>query len=147
MTKKIRFPDAVLVAIDFSPCSLRALDTVLSWRSETTELTLLHVVESDLGRRLEEAGVGVSTDIVGRMHARADEELAALVSERKLERTEGMVVEGIPFVEIVKIAKDLDMDLIVVGVHGGDAKLEALLFGGTAERVLRTADRPVLCVP
>lgn len=147
MNTRVRFPDAVLVAIDFSPCSLRALDTALSWRSETTELTLLHVVESDLGRRLEQAGVGSAPEIVSRMHARADEELAALVAERKLARAEGMVVEGIPFVEIVKVAKDLDMDLVVVGVHGGDAKLEALLFGGTAEKVLRASDRPVLCVP
>jgi nucleotide-binding universal stress UspA family protein len=147
MNARVRFPDAALVAIDFSPCSLRALETALSWRGETTEITLLHVVESDLGRRLEQAGVGSATEIVSRMHARADEELAALVAERKLERTEGMVVEGIPFVEIVKVAKDLEMDLIVVGVHGGDAKLEALLFGGTAEKVLRASDRPVLCVP
>lgn len=147
MNTRVRFPDAVLVAVDFSPCSLRALDTVLSWRGDTTELTLLHVVESDLGRRLEQAGVGVATEIVTRMHERADAELAALVAEHKLERTEAMVVEGIPFIEIVKIAKDLDMDLVVVGVHGGDAKLEALLFGGTAEKVLRASDRPVLCVP
>jgi glycine betaine transporter len=147
MNTRVRFPDAVLVAIDFSPCSLRALDTALTWRGEATEITLLHVVESDLGRRLEQAGVGTSTEIVGRMHARADEELAALVAERKLERTEGMVVEGIPFVEIVKVAKDLDMDMVVVGQHGGDTKIEALLFGGTAEKVLRASDRPVLCVP
>lgn len=147
MSTRVRFPEAVLVAIDFSPCSLRALDAVLAWRSEKTEITLLHVVESDLGQRLEQAGVGSATDIVSRMHVRADEELAALVSQRKLERTEGMVVEGIPFFEIVKIAKDLEMDLIVVGVHGGDAKLESLLFGGTAEKVLRASDRPVLCVP
>lgn len=144
---RVRFPEAVLVAIDFSPCSLRALDAVLAWRNEKTEITLLHVVESDLGRRLEQAGVGSATEIIGRMHVRADEELSALVAERKLERTEGMVVEGIPFVEIVKVAKDLAMDLVVVGVHGGDAKLESLLFGGTAEKVLRASDRPVLCVP
>jgi nucleotide-binding universal stress UspA family protein len=147
MNTRLRFPDAILVAIDFSPCSLRALDTALSWRSGTTELTLLHVVESDLGDRLEQAGIGIATEIVSRMHARADQELAALVAERKLERTEGMVVEGIPFVEIVKVAKDLDMDMVVVGQHGGDTKIEALLFGGTAEKVLRASDRPVLCVP
>jgi nucleotide-binding universal stress UspA family protein len=47
----------------------------------------------------------------------------------------------------VKVANELEMDLIVVGVHGGDAKLETLLFGGTAEKVLRASDRPVLCVP
>lgn len=147
MSPSVHFPEAVLVAIDFSPCSLRALDTALSWRSETTELTLLHVVESDLGHRLEQAGIDSAKEIVRRMHARADEELAALVAQRKLKRTETMVVEGISFVEIVKVASDLEMDLIVVGMHSGDAKLEALLFGGTAEKVLRASDRPVLCVP
>ena len=58
-----------------------------------------------------------------------------------------MIVEGVPFVEIVKIASDLEVDMIAMGMHTGSSRLDALLFGSTAEKVLRTSRCPVLCVP
>jgi nucleotide-binding universal stress UspA family protein len=58
-----------------------------------------------------------------------------------------MVVVGEPFVEIVKIANDLECDLIVIGIQGREGGIKQLLFGGTAEMVLRAAKRPVLCIP
>jgi nucleotide-binding universal stress UspA family protein len=58
-----------------------------------------------------------------------------------------MIVEGIPFVEIVKIANDLDCDLVVMGMHRSQPGPTEVLFGSTAEKVLRAARRPVLCVP
>ena len=78
---------------------------------------------------------------------RAEDEIAGLVADRAAERVETMVVVGEPFVEIVKIANDLDCDLIVIGIHGSGGRIKDLLFGGTAEKVLRGASRPVLCVP
>jgi nucleotide-binding universal stress UspA family protein len=50
-------------------------------------------------------------------------------------------------VEILKIASDLDVDLITIGSRGAVAPIKELLFGGTAEKVLRGALCPVLCVP
>ena len=60
---------------------------------------------------------------------------------------EKMIVVGLPFVEILKIARDLDLPMIVMGVRGRSIPAEELLFGSTAERVLRGSRVPVLCVP
>ena len=55
-------------------------------------------------------------------------------------------VEGRPETALVEIAKDTHCDWIVVGVQGRTA-LADLLIGGTTDRVLKLADRPVLAVP
>jgi nucleotide-binding universal stress UspA family protein len=60
---------------------------------------------------------------------------------------ERMIVVGSPFVEILKIARDLDLPMIVMGVRGRSTPPEEVLFGSTAEKVLRGARVPVLCVP
>lgn len=140
-------PEALLVAVDFSPCSMRAVETALTWRSATAEVTLLHVLDREFVERVDDLGLGNGDDLLARLRSRAEEDLARLVSERGAARVETMIVVGTPFVEIVKIANDLDCDLIVIGIHGSGTGLKQLLFGGTAEKVLRGASRPVLCVP
>jgi nucleotide-binding universal stress UspA family protein len=139
--------DELLVAIDFSPCSLRALDAALEWRRGGTELTLLHVLDRVVIDQITWIGLGTADDVLARMRTRAENELARLVSARAAAGVETMVVVGEPFVEIVKIANDLECDVIFIGIHGREAGLKQLLFGGTAEKVLRGANRPVLCVP
>lgn len=52
---------------------------------------------------------------------------------------------GIPFVEIIKAAREVEADLIVLGARGKHSTMERLL-GTTAERVVRKGDRPVLIV-
>lgn len=141
------FPEAVLVGVDFSACSLRALETALRWRPASTEVTVLHVVDSELARRADAAGVTSYADAVAKMRTAAESELERLVSDKNTDGLETMLVEGLPFVEIVKISNDLDCDLIVLGSRGDSSSLRELLFGNTAEQVLRTALKPVLCVP
>jgi nucleotide-binding universal stress UspA family protein len=147
MTDQARNADELLVAVDFSPCSLRGLDAALAWRSGTAELTLLHVLDRGFIERTEQLGLGSGEEFLARLRTRAEDELAGLVAERGEARVETMVVVGEPFVEIAKIARDLECDLIVIGIHGHAAGVAQLLFGGTAERVLRAAPCPVLCVP
>ena len=60
---------------------------------------------------------------------------------------EKMIVIGLPFVEILKIARDLDLPMIVMGIRGQSTPAEEILFGSTAEKVLRGTRVPVLCVP
>lgn len=137
-------PDAMLAAVDFSPASLRALDLALSWRSADADVTVLHVVDTVLAGRVHDLGICSVAEAIARQRARAEQELAALARRG---RFEPMVVEGIPFAEIVKVAADLDCDLIVVGMRGSDRGMTQLLFGSTAEKILRGSSRPVLCVP
>lgn len=136
----------LLVAVDFSPCSQRAFEAALRWRGNG-ELTLLHVLDRAVVEQIEQLGLGSADEALGRMRSRAEDELAQMVADRGAERVETMVVVGDPFVEIVRIANDLECDLIVIGIQGREAGIKQLLFGGTAEMVLRAAKQPVLCVP
>jgi nucleotide-binding universal stress UspA family protein len=139
-------PSAILVAIDVSACSRRALETAIAWYSPTAEITAVHVVDVDLARRLETTGICSYAHAVTRMRARAETELDDI--ERSVGgKFERMVVEGVPFAEIIKIAGDLECDLIVIGSRSAEGGIEELLFGSTAEKVLRGARVPVLCVP
>lgn len=59
--------------------------------------------------------------------------------------THSRVEIGAPADKIVSVAKDLDVDLIVVGARGLGA-VERFLVGSTSEKVVRHADRPVTVV-
>jgi nucleotide-binding universal stress UspA family protein len=56
------------------------------------------------------------------------------------------VVSGTPATEIVRIASEIEADLIVIGVTSRGA-IGRKLIGSTAARVIRTAGRPLLAVP
>jgi nucleotide-binding universal stress UspA family protein len=51
----------------------------------------------------------------------------------------------VPFVEIIKTARERKTDLIVIGTHGRTG-IDHMLFGSTAEKVVRKAPCPVLTV-
>ena len=53
--------------------------------------------------------------------------------------------QGTPFLEIVRYAKDREIDLIVLGTHGRGG-LAHVLLGSVAERVVRKSPCPVLTV-
>jgi len=140
-------PEAILVALDFLPGSRRAFDVALTWRPPNGEITVLHVIDTEFATRVHVGGLGSVAESVAKMRARADEEMAWLAQDKGSDAFAPMVVEGVPFVEILKIARDLEVDLIVMGTHGGATRLDELLFGSTAEKVLRASPCPVLCVP
>ena len=100
--------------------------------------------------RLEEHDLSKKDDASEHMRARADEKLDSLIAERQpltQAKLNKMIVVGVPFVEILRISKDLDFGLIVMGTRGSSSLLEELLFGSTADKVLRGTHIPVLCVP
>jgi nucleotide-binding universal stress UspA family protein len=56
-----------------------------------------------------------------------------------------MILSGTPFLEILRTAREKEVDLIVVGTHGRTG-LDHVLFGSTAEKVVRRASCPVVSV-
>jgi len=143
-------PQALLVAMDFSQSAVRALDLALKWYADA-EITALHVIDTEFTARAVAAGLGTREDVLAKLRTRATEEFAWLAQDKGAERFDSMIVEGVPFVEIVKIANDLETDLLLMGSPragtSAGARIDELLFGGTAEKVLRACPCPVLCVP
>ncbi|MBW2503125.1 MAG: universal stress protein [Deltaproteobacteria bacterium] len=58
---------------------------------------------------------------------------------------ETFVVPGIPYDEIIKKAEELEVDLIIMGTHGRTG-LDHVLFGSTAEKVVRKSPLPVMTI-
>lgn len=139
----------ILVPVDFSPCSVNAVRAAAGIVAPDGDLTLLHVVDQDFIDDGVAASLGTSEEITARLRSRAEMNFNSLLEgldtgEVNVER---MIVVGIPFVEILKIARDLDLPMIVMGVRGRSSPPEEVLFGSTAEKVLRGTRVPVLCVP
>jgi nucleotide-binding universal stress UspA family protein len=140
--------DRILVPTDFSAGSLKAfLYAVDLARAFSSEIVLLHVFDSRM------------VENVYHIHSfspdKARQEMLQ-VAERKLgelmDREEAMGLqiraeygEGIPPVEVKSMAESLDADLIVMGTHGTTG-ISQLLYGSTAEGVVRGAPCPVLTI-
>jgi len=139
----------ILVPVDFSPCSVNAVRAAAGIVAPDGDLTLLHVVDQDFIDDGVAASLGTSEEITTRLRERAESNFTSLLEglETGEVNIERMIVVGIPFVEILKIARDLDLPMIVMGVRGRSSPPEEVLFGSTAEKVLRGTRVPVLCVP
>lgn len=136
----------ILLPTDFSESARHAQRYAVSFAKEhSASLTLLHVVEA--------IPVGYASDlfpvpmaqVYQEIEGYAKEELAKLAAEvrsRGVEPRE-MVVQGKPVTEIVRVAREEEIDLIVLGAHG-KGLLDKALFGSTTERVVRRAPCPVL---
>jgi glycine betaine transporter len=113
------------------------------------DLTLLHVIDEDFVNDAVVTGLGTAEEIRTRLRERAEINFTTALEglETGAVSLERMIVIGIPFVEILKIARDLDLPMIVMGSKGRSTPPEEILFGSTAEKVLRGSRVPVLCVP
>jgi nucleotide-binding universal stress UspA family protein len=140
----------ILVPVDFSAGSLQALEYALGLIDPDGEVYLLHVIDSDFVARVGAEGFCEADEALSQMRQRAEERLGQIAGARASAgiRLETMVVIGKPFAEILRVAADLDFSLIVMGIRGQrQGEIEELLFGSTAEKVLRAARIPVVCVP
>jgi universal stress protein A len=138
----------ILVPIDFSPSSNKALNYALSFAEQFgAKLTLINVVEPAV-YPTELGYVPIEIDALHRgMQNTAREKLAELTAKRVSGafRANALVRVGRPHIEITAAAKELRADLIVIATHGYTG-LKHAIMGSTAERVVRHAPCPVLTV-
>lgn len=139
----------ILVPVDFSECSLNAIRAAAGMAAPDGDLTLLHVIDENFVKDAVAASLGSSEEIQGRLRERAEIDFSTMLEDVDFGTVdvERMIVIGTPFVEILKITRDLDLPMIVMGVRGRTTPPEDLLFGSTAEKVLRGTRVPVFCVP
>jgi nucleotide-binding universal stress UspA family protein len=144
----LKAPD-ILVPVDFSPTSVNAVRVAIGIAEPDGDLTLLHVIDHDFINDAVAAALGPSDDITTRMREQAEVSFTNMLEniETGGVEIERMIVVGVPFVEILKITRDLDLPMIVMGTRGRSIQAEEVLFGSTAEKVLRGTRVPVLCVP
>ena len=141
--------NALLVPVDFSPVSEAILDQAVRLLSGDEPLIfVLHVVDPSLADFAAMHGLGSREDVLKQMHAHAEGKLARLKARIPADiDVQEIISEGVPFVEIIRKAVDFQVGAIVMGKIGARGTIEKLLFGSTAERVLRGSTRPVLVIP
>ena len=139
----------ILVPVDFSACSVNALRIALGMAAPEGDLTLLHVIDQQFVDEAVSTGLGTEEDIRTRLREQAENSFTSMLNEIDTGQVdvEKMIVVGSPFVEILKITLDLDLPMVVMGVRGRSTPPEEILFGSTAEKVLRGTRVPVLFVP
>ena len=138
----------ILVPVDFSPPSRKALPYALSFAAQFgAEIILLHVVEPAIyPTEMGYVPAEIET-MYHSMHLTTSEKLADLAREQVPASipSQTMVRVGAPFQEITLAAQELKVDLIVIATHGYTG-LKHVFMGSTAERVVRHAPCPVLTV-
>jgi nucleotide-binding universal stress UspA family protein len=139
----------ILCGIDFSECSLAALDYALALADDSNaRVTAVNVIEwVPLGY---DPLIGPPTDLVGyRLSAEASsrDRLHKVIAnaKRKDVPVDEIVTSGKPHHELLRLARERGSDVIVLGIHGRNP-IDRLFFGSTAEPMVRHAPCPVLTV-
>lgn len=133
----------ILVAVDFSEPSRRALDYGCHLaRMFHAGLRVVHVVETPmpLGSELPLAEVGSTSE---QAIDTARRQLAHMLGGVDGDEVVGQVLLGHAAERIVEYARDHDVDLVVMGTHGRRT-VAHFIMGSVAERVVRTAPCPVV---
>ena len=138
---------SIMVPIDFSDYSKGALRYAAQFAKQfNSKIYLIYVVEPMIYPADFSMGqVAIPSSDID-LTTRAEEELNKLASEIGNDLVvETIIKTGKPFVEINETAGEKGIDLIIIATHGHTG-VEHLLFGSTAEKVVRKAPCPVLAL-
>jgi len=140
--------DRILTAIDFSENSDFAFDYALTLaRQFNSELTVMHVINEPVDLRgfyvphisFEQLEKEIEEGAISMMEKFCQTRMGDFTNYKTA------IVTGIPYEEITKKAEEASASLIVLGTHGRTG-LDHIIFGSTAERVVRSSSCPVLTI-
>lgn len=138
----------ILVPIDFSQHSKKALRYAIPFAEQfKASVDLLYVVEPTIYPADFSFGQVSFPNVEDELRQRGTEELDALIRKEIGHRVPARKVirTGKAFHEIDEYAREEAIDLIIIATHGHSG-VEHVLFGSTAEKVVRHAPCPVLVV-
>ncbi|HUI29293.1 MAG TPA: universal stress protein [Candidatus Acidoferrales bacterium] len=138
----------ILVPQDFSDYSLHALKYAVTLAGLfKSELVIIHVVEPIVYPADFSFGQVSIPAMEEEIRKHSEEQLNELVAKEIPDsiKVTSIIRVGKPFIEIVDVAKSESIDLIVISSHGRTG-MDHVLFGSTADKVVRKAPCPVLTV-
>jgi nucleotide-binding universal stress UspA family protein len=130
--------NTILVPVDFSASSRRALKQALGLAGDPARVILLHVVAPASNEDVDLAGA----------IANARQKLKQFCESDGIAAPESIQLDvrsGPPFREILDCARQNSVEMIVLGVDGS-SPVSGVTLGHTADRVSRYAKCPVLLV-
>jgi nucleotide-binding universal stress UspA family protein len=138
----------ILCPVDLSDVSEWALRhaAVFAQRDRAT-VTVLHVANPIVVPSTDwSMAVSPAAILTDDERATLRKQVEAFVRAAGLAAADVIIDQGRPAKQIVAAAESLPADLIVIGTHGTSG-FEHLVLGSVTEKVLRTAQSPVLTVP
>ena len=139
----------ILVPTDFSADSRRALKFAQDLAGMfDAEIIVVHVLEPPVYPAMTfGAGAATLPSLQDEMRQAVSAHLSRIMGEEFAEGANARSVlrEGSPFYEILSVAREEAVDLIVIATHGHTG-IKHLLLGSTAEKVVRKASCPVLTI-
>lgn len=136
----------ILLAADFSEHGAVVADRAKDLANQyQAKLSIVHVMDNLL---ITDAAYGSTIpfdlDLTAELMAAAKKRLADLADRLHIAESCRWIETGSPKLEIIRVAEESKVDLIVVGSHGRHGF--ALLLGSTANGVLHHAQCDVLAV-
>ncbi len=138
----------ILFATDFSEGSDFAFKSALSLaRKFDSKLLIVHIINEPVDLR----GFYVPHISFDKLEEEIEQGAEKLMEQfcrthlQDYSNYETFVLPGIPYDEIIKNAVQFNADLIVLGTHGRTG-LDHVLFGSTAEKVVRKSPIPVMTI-
>ncbi|MGY8850553.1 MAG: universal stress protein [Pseudomonadales bacterium] len=134
----------ILIGLDLSPESQQVIDRVkFLFADSDTKISICHVLEPLAFTYGGDIPVDLS-DVQAQLQQQATGRLEALAAQINVSQEDQHIILGHPAQEMHNMAKENDIDLIVVGSHGRHGL--ALIFGSTSNSVLHGATCDVLAV-
>jgi nucleotide-binding universal stress UspA family protein len=133
----------ILVAVDFSECSINALEHGISIANHAgANLDMIFVAKPDSSRDLFTEGAETLKTMV---KDRFDEIVAKYESQMGKYKLGYIIREGKVYKEIVREADKKDVFLVVAGTHGSSG-FEEFWIGSNAFRLVSALSKPVITI-
>jgi nucleotide-binding universal stress UspA family protein len=137
--------ERILVAVDFSEVSERALEHALELAEKLgAEVTVLHAYQIPI-YDFPDGTIVPSAEHAARIADASQKHMDAMIAKHRERgvKLAGMLRQGPPAEEILAAAKELGPDLLVLGTHAR-GPLGRAFYGDVAVAVIRAATLPVL---
>ena len=135
----------VLLAVDFSEHGKQVIKTAQQMAEQNqAQLSVVYVIENLPITDAAYGPIPFDVDFTQELLDNAKIRLANLAAELQVPESRQWLEMGSPKLEIVRVAEENQVDLIVIGSHGRHGL--ALLLGSTANGVLHHAKCDVLAV-
>ncbi|PLX80936.1 MAG: universal stress protein [Desulfuromonas sp.] len=138
----------VLFATDFSECSEAAFSYAISLaKTYQAHLVILHVINEPVDLRGFYVPHISFDQLEEEVRAGAEKMMEKFCSTHlgDFSDYQTFVEPGIPYDTVIKKAGAINADLIVLGTHGRTG-LDHVLFGSTAEKIVRKSPIPVMTI-
>ncbi|MEM7108852.1 MAG: universal stress protein [Bacteroidota bacterium] len=137
----------ILVPVDFSKEARYALNFALGiTKSNEASILAFHVVDYPTGATVDPIGMAVPTpydpDFIELLKKNAGKQMEYFLAEFDGE-IESEISVGNPYLDISDKISELDVDLVIMGTKGSTG-LKEFFIGSNAEKIVRTAECPVI---